>query len=52
MQHLRTPAPIMKATMRQGKAWVPEYSGNDSTWRVYRSALVTVKRKVNRVGSA
>ena len=41
-----------KATVIQGKAWVSEYSGNDSTWRVYRSALVTVKRKVNHVGSA
>ena len=29
----------------QARAWVPEYSGNDSTWRVWRSATVTYKKR-------
>lgn len=36
----------MTGTRRvQGVAWVPEYSGNDSTWRVFRTTSVTLKRK-------
>lgn len=25
---------------KQGIAWVPEYSGNDSTWMMFRGAIV------------
>lgn len=39
---------LIKALNRavvQGVAWVPEYSGNDSTWYTYRSCIVTFKRR-------
>ena len=26
-------------------AWVPEYAGNDESWRVYRTASVTYKKR-------
>lgn len=31
--------------LQSTKAWVPEYSGNDASWRVYRSAWVYAKRR-------
>jgi hypothetical protein len=32
-------------TKIQGIAWVPEYSGQDSTWKTYRTVPVTYKKR-------
>lgn len=29
----------------QGTAWISEYSGSDCTWKVYRTANVTYKKR-------
>ena len=35
----------MTGQITQGVAWVSEYSGNDSTWKVYRTTRVYHKRR-------
>lgn len=32
-------------TKIQGIAWISEYSGIDSTWKVFRTANVTYKKR-------
>lgn len=35
----------------QAIAWVPEYSGKDSTWCIYRTVEVTYKKRRRYDGS-